>query len=180
MKINQLSDASAVAVNFLLNLPQRLNVTWIAALADASVLVQVEIIEFRQQREIHLDSRDFIVLNPKFLQLPVGLEEIAWNGPDLVSTRCEFLQFWQVPEQLWWQHLDVVDREPQLLKVYQVIERILRQVLDKVIAQAELCELRHACQLTSFDILEATVSDPELFEFWKLFCDEREVRDEGH
>jgi hypothetical protein len=108
MKRKQLSDASAVEANFLLNPPQLLNVTWIALLADASVPDQEEIIELRQQREIRLNSRDFIVLNPNSLQFPVVLEEIAWNELDLVFTRSELLQFWQVPEQLWWQHLDLV------------------------------------------------------------------------
>jgi hypothetical protein len=92
-----------------LNLPQPiLNVTSIAVVVDASVPLQVEKSELRQQREIQLDSRDFISLNPNVLQFFVVIEEIAWNELDLVVTRPEFLQFWQVPEQLRWQHLDVV------------------------------------------------------------------------
>jgi hypothetical protein len=94
MKRIQSSAASAVAANSLLKVNQiRPNVAWVAGHAETTVPFQVKVFELRQQREIHLDSRDFIVVKKKYLQFPVVLEEISRNELDAVSVNRKLLQF---------------------------------------------------------------------------------------
>jgi hypothetical protein len=152
----------------------------VASIPGTTVTDHVETCELRQQREIHLYSRNFVIGNQKLLQFLVVHEEIAWNELDAISVRPEGRQFWHAPKQLRRQHLDLVFCDAQDLEVYQVTKNIIRQSFDEVKVQAERPELGRTGHLPSLDILEATAADVELYELWKLPRGERKVWHEGH